>query len=90
MHNILIHEVAIQVLCFFIIILSALFLLLVNHPESVERTRVLLLEVASGLLLGLRLIPPGDLANVNILLPLVLEFELQISVVFLVCFSRHT
>ena len=90
-HYILVHKVAIQILCFFIIILSPPFLFLVDNLKSVERTSgLLLLEVTPGLLLRLWLILPSCVTNIDILLPFVLELKLQISVVLFVCFSRHT
>ena len=52
MHHIFIHEVAIQVLSFFVVLFFALYALLVNYFEPVKRTDWSFLQVATRLLLG--------------------------------------
>jgi hypothetical protein len=47
MHHIFVHKVAIQVLCFFIILLFTLCALLVDYSEPIKRTYRPLFQVAA-------------------------------------------
>lgn len=75
MHNIFVHKITIQILCFLIILFFSFFPLLINDFKSIVRCILFLFCL--------------NVLDIFILLPIELKIEFKVSVILFVGLSSH-